>query len=61
MKNYRQLMPPVVPMNGTARASVFVTQMAERQRHRGKGQQPAKLDGWEDEGGTLAAPNALAP
>lgn len=61
MKNYRLLIPPVVPMNGAAPASAFVTQMAERLRHQGKGRQPARLDGWEDEGGTLASPDATLP
>lgn len=59
MKNYRLLIPPVAPMNGAAPASVFVTQMAERQRY--KGRQQARLDGWEDEGGTLASPDGTVP
>lgn len=57
MKNYRLFIPPVVPLDSAAPASAFVTQMAERQRHQGKGRPPARLEGWEDEGGTLASPD----
>lgn len=53
MKNYRLLIPPPVPMNGVARASVFAAQMAERQHRIGKERQQARLDGQEDEGGTV--------
>ncbi|HET6718071.1 MAG TPA: hypothetical protein VFH22_00405 [Rhodocyclaceae bacterium] len=60
MKHYHFVIAPIIPTNGAARASVFATQMAERQRHKGKGRQQSRLEDWEDEGGTVASPT-LSP
>ena len=59
MKSYRRFILPIVLIGSAAVASIFAALMAERLRN--KERQKAALDGWEDEGGSVAVVAAAAP
>lgn len=61
MTSYRRFLLPLVPIGGAAAASVFAALMVERLRSKEKGRQKAKLDDWEDEGGSMAATDVAVP
>lgn len=61
MTSYRRFIPPLVLIGGAAAVSVFALLMLGRLRDMEKGRQKAKLDDWEDEGGSVAKADAAAP
>ncbi|WP_156822082.1 hypothetical protein [Azoarcus sp. KH32C] len=58
MTNYKYIVPPAALVRTTAVASVFATFMASRLRHTRQSREKAALAGWEDEGGSVAAPDS---
>jgi len=61
MTSYKHLILPAVLVGAAAVASVFAMFMAGRLRHTRQGGRKAALAIWEDEGGSVAAPEAVAP
>lgn len=61
MTSYRHLILPAVLVGAAALASVFATFIAGRFRHTRQGGRKAALAIWEDEGGSVAAAEAVAP
>lgn len=59
--NYKHLILPAVLLGAAGVASAFAMFMASRHRNTREGQQTAALALWEDEGGSVAAPEAGSP
>jgi hypothetical protein len=61
MPRYKRSILPASLVGTTAVASAFVTLMANRLRHTREGPKQAALADKEDEGGSMAAPDAATP
>lgn len=58
MTSYKRVIPATALVGTIVVASVFVTYMTSRLRHTRQSREKAALAGWEDEGGSVAAPHA---